>query len=687
LFGATIGACFQAKISGLLGFVIGVDWSAIGAAIAVALMGMINQIDWGQLGHLFAAKFNALFAAAEGFAQTFDWTGFGDKLAFSLSTFFQTFDWAGAGTAISDIVIGLLDALIAFTAETDWIAFGEGVATSIESIDWPMIAARIWAAYWNAVAAAFAILASFLGTLIADGVTAAKDYFQEKIEECGGNVVEGIFKGIIDAMSAVETWITNNVFDPFINAFKDAFGIHSPSTVMAEMGQYLWDGFCNGIKQFLSNPVSFIKDNITDPFINGIKDLLGIHSPSTEMESIGGYTVDGFNLGVQNGQSSTQSAVQSWASGITSWFTQKLGISSGNSTEAKGWANSTMTGFNSAVSGSYGNSQSVMELWAESIRKWFVASGTAKGVNKESWKRFADDVILAFAEEITAKHIDTQAPTETWAENIRKWFVGENENAGVNETSWSKFADQIINAFKEKIEGSHAETRSPMETWARNVREWFWGDSNTAGTGGMYQAFYNMAKRINEGFANGISDFAYMAMDAIRKWASEIMEEAEEEFDINSPSKEFYGIAEYVVKGFNNGLLEMADTSVNAAQKWLNGVLDVFDGVDIQVPIGLDIPNASSYFPRVALGTVIPPRAGEYALEMTRGSYDQEDTMQQLLDKMEEIMQTMQEGEDRPVQLTLNMTGNLASLARLLKPELDKETARKGVSLVVTGGT
>jgi len=71
-------------------------------------------------------------------------------------------------------------------------------------------------------------------------------------------------------------------------------------------------------------------------------------------------------------------------------------------------------------------------------------------VNQESWKKFADDVILAFAEEITLKHIDTQVPTENWAENIRKWFVGENENAGVNEVSWSKFADQIINAFQGK---------------------------------------------------------------------------------------------------------------------------------------------------------------------------------------------------------------------------------------------
>ena len=137
---------------------------------------------------------------------------------------------------------------------------------------------------------------------MSDGVTAAKAYFQGKIEECGGDVVAGILKGIIDGMLGIGNWIVTNIFKPFIDGFKAAFGIHSPSTVMAEMGQYLWEGFCNGIKEFFSDPTSFIQANITDPFINGVKNLLGIHSPSTVLQEIGGYTVSGFNQGVENGQ-------------------------------------------------------------------------------------------------------------------------------------------------------------------------------------------------------------------------------------------------------------------------------------------------------------------------------------------------------------------------------------------------
>lgn len=637
LVGATIGAYFQAQISGLLGFIIGTDWGAIGTALSDCIVGIADKIEWEQLGYLFAAGLNAVFDAMLQFAKDFPWVEMGEHIATSISTFFQTFRWADAGEALSTFVIGILDFLITVVQETDWASFVQGIVDCIEAVDWIGLAGKIFTLLSSALGVAFGALANFIGTLIADGVTAAKEYFQGKIEECGGNVVDGIFKGIIDAMKAVGTWVQNNVFKPFMDAFKSAFGIHGPSTVMAGMGQYLWEGFCNGIKEFFSDPVGFIRTNITDPFVNGVKNLLGIHSPSTVLAGIGSNTVSGFNQGVTNEQAASQSVVQSWASGVASWFSDKFGISSGDSAESKKWATSIMRGFNNTVNKNYTQSQSVME---------------------------------------------------TWAENVRKWFVGVDEVQGVNELSWTKFAELIIQAFKVKIDDSHTETRLPMETWAKNVKEWFWGDSDLEGTGGMYAAFKEMAKRINEGFADGITEFSHLAMNAIRKWASDAMKEAREEFDINSPSKEFYGIAEYVVRGFNDGISAMAASSRSTVQKWLDGVMDVFDGVEIQLPIGINIPNAVSYLPRMASGTVVPPRAGEMSTSMrSTAGYGQEETLGYLVAKMDEMISRLQAEGNRPIQIVLNLTGNLAALARVLKPELDKEAARKGVSLVIVGGS
>ena len=617
LFGATLGAFFQAKISGLYGFVDTADWPLIGQAIGNGLNGIISQIDWGMLGLLFATGLSGLFAIAGNFAQTFDWTGFGSSIALSLSTFFQTFDWAGSGTAISDFVLGLLNAFVTFIKETDWTALGTGVAEMALAIDW-----------WGILLAVIdAVLQTLKAVVLASWGL---------LSEIGKSLWEGFCKGVKTFFSDPKAFIRDNIVDPFVKYFKELFGIHSPSTVMAEMGQYLWDGFCNGIKEFFSNPGAFIKANITDPFVNGLKSLLGIHSPSTVLAGIGSYTVQGFNQGVTSEQTASQNVVQSWASGVANWFSEKFGIGTGDSVESKKWANSIMSGFNNTVRKNYTQSQTVME---------------------------------------------------TWAENVRKWFVGVDENQGVNELSWTKFADLIIQTFKAKIEGSHSETQGPVETWARNVREWFWGDSDPQGTGGMYAAFYDMAKRINEGFANGISYFAYMAKDAIRKWAAEAMEEAEEEFDINSPSREFYNIAEYVVRGFNNGIADMARSSRSIVQDWLDGVMDVFDGVQIRLPIGIDIPNAAAYLPKMARGSIVPPRAGDMAASMRSRSYAEEELLSNLIARLDTLLSQQQGDRSQPIQIVLNLTGSMAALARALKPELDREAARRGVSLVVIGGT
>lgn len=617
LFGATLGAFFQAKISGLYGLVDTADWPLIGQAIGNGLNGTISQIDWGMLGLLFATGLSGLFAIAGNFAQTFDWTGFGNSIALSLSTFFQTFDWAGSGTAISDFVLGLLNAFVTFIKETDWTALGTGVAEMALAIDW-----------WGILLAVIdAVLQTLKAVVLASWGL---------LSEIGKSLWEGFCKGVKTFFSDPKAFIRDNIVDPFVKYFKELFGIHSPSTVMAEMGQYLWDGFCNGIKEFFSNPGAFIKANITDPFVNGLKSLLGIHSPSTVLAGIGSYTVQGFNQGVTSEQTASQNVVQSWASGVANWFSEKFGIGTGDSVESKKWANSIMSGFNNTVRKNYTQSQTVME---------------------------------------------------TWAENVRKWFVGVDENQGVNELSWTKFADLIIQAFKTKIEGSHSETQGPVETWARNVREWFWGDSDPQGADGMYAAFYDMAKRINEGFANGISDFAYMAKDAIRKWAAEAMEEAEEEFDINSPSREFYNIAEYVVRGFNNGIADMARSSRSIVQDWLDGVMDVFDGVQIRLPIGIDIPNAAAYLPKMARGSIVPPRAGDMAASMRSRSYAEEELLSNLIARLDTLLSQQQGDRSQPIQIVLNLTGSMAALARALKPELDREAARRGVSLVVIGGT
>lgn len=67
-----------------------------------------------------------------------------------------------------------------------------------------------------------------------------------KFVEVGKNLVKGLWKGITGAAKAVGDGI-KNLCTGLVNRVKSFFGIHSPSTVMAQLGEYMSLGFANGI--------------------------------------------------------------------------------------------------------------------------------------------------------------------------------------------------------------------------------------------------------------------------------------------------------------------------------------------------------------------------------------------------------------------------------------------------------
>lgn len=87
----------------------------------------------------------------------------------------------------------------------------------------------------------------------------------EVIFGTGGDIIMGFFNGILDGIKDIGGWLKENVVDRFMNTFKNLFGIHSPSTVMAELGTFLMQGLFEGISSLVESVVSIftgIKDSI-----------------------------------------------------------------------------------------------------------------------------------------------------------------------------------------------------------------------------------------------------------------------------------------------------------------------------------------------------------------------------------------------------------------------------------------
>lgn len=259
-FGGGINTIFGAGYRFMKKF----DWAGFGKGTADFLNGGIKKTNWSLIGKTLASKWQAIIDYLYSFVTTFDWSGFGSSIGTSVNGWFDEIDWGKAGTTISEGVKGLLDTAINFLQTVNWQGIGEKLWTFISTIDWSGIATKLFKAIGSAIGGAVSVLWGF----IKDAVFSIRDYFTEKIQDCGGNIVEGLFTGIVDAFKGIGTWLYDHVLTPFIEGFKNCFGIHSPSKVMAEMGGYIIQGLYNAV----SEGIAKIKEIFTK-LLNAVKGV------------------------------------------------------------------------------------------------------------------------------------------------------------------------------------------------------------------------------------------------------------------------------------------------------------------------------------------------------------------------------------------------------------------------------
>lgn len=283
--GATIGEKLNDAMNSIPWDKIQNTAKKIGTNIAQFLNGFIATTDWKQVGNTIAQGINTAIYLVQSFVHTFNWSGLGSAVANAINGFFKNTNWGALGDTISTGIKGTLNGITTFFKDFDWSFIVQGLIDFCKNIDWNGIVDSMFEMLGSAFAS-FINLGMILGEKINEAIDEAGNFFSEKIKECGGNVVEGIFKGIIEALGNLGQWVIDHIFTPFIEGFKNVFGIHSPSTVMAELGTYIIQGLLDGIsslvdsikqiweniKQTAISIFNSVKDNISNIF-NNIKNI------------------------------------------------------------------------------------------------------------------------------------------------------------------------------------------------------------------------------------------------------------------------------------------------------------------------------------------------------------------------------------------------------------------------------
>ena len=322
------------------------DWEIVGTLVGTKVNELIDSVDYGGIGKKIGFGINGAVKTAYYFLDTVDFNNIGKHVAELINAGLEEWDtsymgalivkwftiipdlvigaitnldWALIGKRIGEFFIGAFDEVTKWVSKYDWGELGSTLWKSIKdvfsNIDWGAVATSMFRALGSALGAAVSLLGSFCKGVWED-ITA---YFTGKIEECGGNIPAGLWKGIKDAFGNAVDWIKTNIVDPFVEGFKSLFGIHSPSTVMAEIGKFITEGLLSGILAPFKAIGSWINRNIVQPLVQAFKD-----SPVIE-----------FTVGVVNGAKTWWKNVKEWWSGVSS---KGVSLSAAVSLVKSGWS-------------------------------------------------------------------------------------------------------------------------------------------------------------------------------------------------------------------------------------------------------------------------------------------------------------------------------------------------------------
>lgn len=254
--GQTLGNAINTGVIGINAFLDNTHWDSVGKFLGEGANGLVNAVNFGDIGHMLAQGLNAIFETLGEFARTFDWVDFGVKLADGLGQAIEDFNWEENGKNLSDFVTGCLDTIITFLEETDWQDLGNKVADFIGAIDWSGLFERLS----EGIGAALGGLAAFVWGLIEDAWNDVVDWWKDTAYDDGKFTMQGLLDGILEKIKDIGTWIKENIFQPFINGFKEAFGIHSPSKEMKPLGEYILLGVIEGFTSKFSEFTTAITD-------------------------------------------------------------------------------------------------------------------------------------------------------------------------------------------------------------------------------------------------------------------------------------------------------------------------------------------------------------------------------------------------------------------------------------------
>ena len=242
----------------------------------------------------------------------------------------KDYDWAGLGNSIGTWLGNALKNAIHFVTVTVPTFFAE-LWDSVKNAFVTFFTVTLPKFFTETLPAAFKAVVDFVKGLPEMLWNAIKTGWNWLVD-IGKSIVDGIWEGLQTVWTAITNFVSG-----FVQGFKNALGIHSPSTVFAEIGRFIIEGLLQGIKNMWSSITSFFTNALASLKQTIANAWASIQQGAQTAWSAISTTVSNAWSGIKTGVSNACTAVTTAASNAwnsiksatsTAWNAVKSGVSS-----------------------------------------------------------------------------------------------------------------------------------------------------------------------------------------------------------------------------------------------------------------------------------------------------------------------------------------------------------------------
>lgn len=279
-----------------------------------------------------------------------------------------------------------------------------------------------------------------------------------KLGEAGIQLLNGLIQGLRDALTSAKDAIVE-IFGGIIDWVKELFGIHSPSTVFAGIGDFILQGLGQG----LLDGVGAVLDTVASVFgkiWDAIKSIFGFggeSSESKEGKEIGSDIMSGVKSGIENGKDDVEKAGKNAAKAALDAMAAEFGTTDGASTKTQAFGENLVKGINAGLgdvsaddfSGGVGKITEALETAINDAlgmqSTGFLGLG---GKSSEKFSGVGDNIISAIAEGIEKSKGGSNAVKTAITGVIDEAATAGTESA---KTNGIIVGEHIITAIADKI--------------------------------------------------------------------------------------------------------------------------------------------------------------------------------------------------------------------------------------------